>query len=106
LVEKHGTDKQAFLLAYELRKILPETEKSITELSMTNKTIQLHFKGNKGIEPSISTLGEKFVRQQKRLFICAMFLNQLDLFKTFLCLAIYILNFHQLVPHYYFILIP
>jgi hypothetical protein len=27
LVEKHGTDKQAFLLAYELRKILPETEK-------------------------------------------------------------------------------
>jgi hypothetical protein len=58
LVEKHGTDKQAFLLAYELRKILPETEKSITELSMTNKTIQLHFKGNKGIEPSISTLGE------------------------------------------------
>jgi hypothetical protein len=31
LVEKHGTDKQAFLLAYELRKILPETEKSITE---------------------------------------------------------------------------
>ena len=58
LVEKHGTDKQAFLLAYELRKILPETEKSITELSMTNKTIQLHFKGNTGIEPSISTLGE------------------------------------------------
>jgi hypothetical protein len=58
LVEKHGTDKQAFLLAYELRKILPETEKSITELSMTNKTIQLHFKGNKGMEPSISTLGE------------------------------------------------
>ena len=58
LVEKHGTDKQAFLLAYELRKIFPETEKSITELSMTNKTIQLHFKGNKGIEPSISTLGE------------------------------------------------
>ena len=58
LVEKHGTDKQAFLLAYELRKILPETEKSITELSMTNTTIQLHFKGNKGIEPSISTLGE------------------------------------------------
>ena len=58
LVEKHGTDKQAFLLSYELRKILPETEKSITELSMTNKTIQLHFKGNKGIEPSISTLGE------------------------------------------------
>jgi hypothetical protein len=42
-VEKHGTDKQAFLLAYELRKILPETEKSITELLMTNKTIQLHF---------------------------------------------------------------
>jgi hypothetical protein len=41
LVKKHGTDKQAFLLAYELRKILPETEKSITELSMTNKTIQL-----------------------------------------------------------------
>jgi hypothetical protein len=32
MVEKHGTDKQAFLLAYELRKILPETEKSITEL--------------------------------------------------------------------------
>ena len=58
LVEKHGTDKQAFLLAYELRKILPETEKSITELSMTNKTIQLHFKGNRGIEPSISTVGE------------------------------------------------
>jgi hypothetical protein len=29
LVEKHGTDKQAFLLAYELRKILPETEKSM-----------------------------------------------------------------------------
>jgi len=58
LVEKHGTDKQAFLLAYELRKVLPETEKSITELSMTNKTIQLHFKGNKSIEPSISTLGE------------------------------------------------
>jgi hypothetical protein len=58
LVEKHGTDKQAFLLAYELRKILPETEKSITELSMTNKTIQLHFKGNRGMEPSISTLGE------------------------------------------------
>jgi hypothetical protein len=26
--------------------------------SLTNKTIQLHFKGNKGIEPSISTLGE------------------------------------------------
>jgi hypothetical protein len=25
LVAKHGTDKQAFLLAYELRKILPET---------------------------------------------------------------------------------
>jgi hypothetical protein len=40
LVEKHGTDKQAFLLAYELRKILPETEKSITELSMTNKSIK------------------------------------------------------------------
>ena len=58
LGEKHGTDKQAFLLAYELRKILPETEKSITELLMTSKTIQLHFKGNKGIEPSISTLGE------------------------------------------------
>jgi hypothetical protein len=58
LVEKHGTDKQAFLLAYELRKILLETEKSITELSMTNKTIQLHFKGNRGMEPSISTLGE------------------------------------------------
>jgi hypothetical protein len=58
LVEKHGTDKQAFLLAYELRKILSETEQSITELSITNKTIQLHFKGNKGIEPSISTLGE------------------------------------------------
>jgi hypothetical protein len=38
LVAKHGTDKQAFLLAYELRKILSETEKSITELSMTNKT--------------------------------------------------------------------
>jgi hypothetical protein len=57
-VEKHGTDKQAFLLAYDLRKILPETEKSISELSMANKTIQLHFKGNKGIEPSISTLGE------------------------------------------------
>jgi hypothetical protein len=58
LIEKHGTDRQAFLLAYELRKILPETEKSITELSMTNKTIQLHFKGNKDIKPSISTLGE------------------------------------------------
>jgi hypothetical protein len=58
LVEKHGTDKQAFLLAHELRKILLETEKSITELSMTNKTIQLHFKGNRGMEPSISTLGE------------------------------------------------
>ena len=58
LVEKHGTDKQAFLLAYELRKILPETEKSITDLSMTNKIIRLHFKGNKGIETSISTLGE------------------------------------------------
>jgi hypothetical protein len=38
LVGKHGTDKQAFLLAYELRNILPETEKSITELSMANKT--------------------------------------------------------------------
>jgi hypothetical protein len=25
---------------------------------MANKTIQLHFKGNKGIEPSISKLGE------------------------------------------------
>jgi hypothetical protein len=25
---------------------------------MTNKTIQLHFKGNRGMEPSISTLGE------------------------------------------------
>ena len=58
LVEKHGTDRQAFLLAYELRKILPETEKSITDLSMTNKIIRLHFKGNKGIETSISTLGE------------------------------------------------
>jgi hypothetical protein len=58
LVEKHGTDRQAFLLAYELRKILPETEKSMRELSMTNKTIQLQFKGNKDIEPSISTLGE------------------------------------------------
>jgi hypothetical protein len=58
LIEKHGTDKQAFLLAYELRKILPETEKSITELSMANKTIQLHLKGNRGMEPSISTLGE------------------------------------------------
>jgi hypothetical protein len=58
LVEKHGTVKQALLLAYELRKILPETEKSITELSMTIKTIQLHFKGNRGIEPSFSTLGE------------------------------------------------
>jgi hypothetical protein len=34
LVEKHGTDKQAFLLAYEFRKILPETEKFISELSM------------------------------------------------------------------------
>jgi hypothetical protein len=58
LVEKHGTDKQAFLLAYELLKNLPETEKYISELSMTNTTIQLHFKGNEGIEPSISTLGE------------------------------------------------
>jgi hypothetical protein len=58
LVEKHGTDKQAFLLAYEFRKILPETEKSIRELSMASKSIQLHFKGNKGIAPSISTLGE------------------------------------------------
>jgi hypothetical protein len=46
LVEKHGTDKQAFLLAYELRKNLSETEKSISELSMTNTTIQLHFKFN------------------------------------------------------------
>jgi hypothetical protein len=53
LVEKHGTDKQAFLFAYEFRKILPETEKSISELSMANKTIQLHLKGNKGIKPSI-----------------------------------------------------
>jgi hypothetical protein len=67
LVEKHGTDKQAFLLAYELRKILPETEKSMTELSMTNKTIQLHFKGNKGIEPSISTC--RFHHRQKRLLV-------------------------------------
>ena len=58
LVEKHGKDRQAFLLAYELRKSLPETEKSMTELSMTNKTIQLHLKSNKDIEPSISTLGE------------------------------------------------
>jgi hypothetical protein len=31
-VEKHGTDKQAFLFAYEFRKILPETEKSISEI--------------------------------------------------------------------------
>ena len=58
LVEKHGTDRQAFLLAYELRKILAETEKDIKELSMTNKTIQLHFKSSTGIEPSILTLGE------------------------------------------------
>jgi hypothetical protein len=35
-----------------------EVEKSITELSMTNKTIQLHFKNNKGIVLSILTLGE------------------------------------------------
>jgi hypothetical protein len=44
LVAKHGTDKQAFLLAYELRKILSETEKSITELSMTNKTCRFHHR--------------------------------------------------------------
>jgi hypothetical protein len=44
LVEKHGTDRQAYLLAYELRKILPETEKSITELSMTKLGFKTLFK--------------------------------------------------------------
>jgi hypothetical protein len=58
LVEKHCTDWQAFMLAYELRKILPETKKYIIELSMKNKIIQLHFKRNIGIESSNSTLGE------------------------------------------------
>ena len=81
LVEKHGTDKQAFLLAYELRKILPETDKSITQLSMTNKTIQLHFKGNRGMEPSISTLGEitETRKENGMLFYCQLKQQQAQL---------------------------
>jgi hypothetical protein len=81
LVEKHGTDKQAFLLAYELRNILPETDKSITELSMTNKTIQLHFKGNRGMEPSISTLGEitETRKENGMLFYCQLKQQQAQL---------------------------
>jgi len=48
---------------------------------MTNKTIQLHFKSNKGIEPSISTLGEitETRKENGMLYYCQLNQQQAQL---------------------------